>query len=63
MKRQYVPVRPRGPKRGHEDLPEVEVVESQEAELMEAVDDVLDEIDSVLEEQAVLVDYRQKSGQ
>ena len=32
-------------------------------ELIDDVDRLLDEIDSVLEEQAVLVNYRQRSGQ
>jgi Pup-like protein. len=32
-------------------------------DVVEATDELLDEIDSVLEDQAVLVHYRQKSGQ
>ena len=30
---------------------------------VEDIDDLLDEIDSVLEDQAVLISYRQRSGQ
>jgi Pup-like protein len=32
-------------------------------DLIEDIDGLLDEIDSILEEQAVLTDYRQRSGQ
>ena len=39
------------------------VVEQPDADLLNDIDDLLDEIDSVLEDQAVLVDFRQRSGQ
>jgi Pup-like protein len=45
--------------------PEVEEIVSEESDagLLSDIDDLLDEIDAVLEEQAVLVNYRQRSGQ
>ena len=44
--------------------PEVEeIVEETEAGLLNDIDELLDEIDTVLEEQSVLVNYRQRSGQ
>ena len=39
------------------------VVEDTDAGLLHDIDELLDEIDSVLEEQSVLVNYRQRSGQ
>jgi ubiquitin-like protein Pup len=39
------------------------VVEEPDADLLNDIDDLLDEIDSVLEDQAVLVGFRQRSGQ
>lgn len=38
-------------------------IKAKGEELKDDLDDLLDEIDSVLEEQAVLVNYRQKGGQ
>ncbi|MDQ1514478.1 MAG: hypothetical protein QOE80_308 [Actinomycetota bacterium] len=38
-------------------------VEEPDAELLNDIDDLLDEIDAVLEDQAVLVAFRQRSGQ
>ena len=45
--------------------PEVEdlVVEESDADLLTDIDGLLDEIDAVLEDQAVLLAYRQRSGQ
>jgi hypothetical protein len=39
------------------------VVEDSEADLLTDIDELLDEIDAVLEEQSVLVNFRQRSGQ
>jgi hypothetical protein len=39
------------------------VVEETEAGLLSDIDELLDEIDAVLEDQAVLVNFRQRSGQ
>ncbi len=39
------------------------VVEETDAGLLNDIDELLDEIDAVLEEQSVLVNYRQRSGQ
>lgn len=52
------------PKRTAESA-EVEevVVEETDAALLSDIDELLDEIDAVLEEQSVLVNYRQRSGQ
>jgi len=47
------------------EAPEVEeiVADETDAGLLSDIDELLDEIDSVLEEQSVLVNYRQRSGQ
>ena len=47
------------------EAPEVEeaIAEEADAGLLSDIDELLDEIDSVLEEQSVLVNYRQRSGQ
>jgi hypothetical protein len=37
--------------------------EESDAELLSDIDELLDEIDAVLEEQAVLVNFRQRSGE
>jgi hypothetical protein len=42
---------------------EEKVVEDSDADLLTDIDELLDEIDKVLEDQAVLVSYRQRSGQ
>ena len=39
------------------------VVDETDGELLTDVDELLDEIDAVLEDQAVLVNFRQRSGQ
>ena len=39
------------------------VVEESDTDLLNDIDELLDEIDAVLEDQAVLVEYRQRSGQ
>ena len=61
MKQERVPVRPkRGPK--PEVLEEI-VVEDADAGLLNDIDELLDEIDAVLEDQSVLVNFRQRSGE
>ncbi|MGH9009997.1 MAG: ubiquitin-like protein Pup [Acidimicrobiia bacterium] len=47
------------------ESPEVEeiVAEETDAGLLSDIDELLDEIDTVLEEQSVLVNFRQRSGQ
>ena len=62
MKRErVVPARPNRTA----EAPEIEevVVEDTDAGLLNDIDELLDEIDTVLEEQSVLVNYRQRSGQ
>ena len=39
------------------------VAEETDADLLNDIDELLDEIDAVLEDQAVLVSYRQRSGE
>ena len=39
------------------------VVDDTDTDLLADVDELLDEIDAVLEDQAVLVNFRQRSGQ
>jgi hypothetical protein len=39
------------------------VVDQPDADLLSDIDDLLDEIDAVLEDQAVLLAYRQRPGQ
>ena len=61
MKQERVPVRPRrSPK---PEVSEEIAGEETDAGLLSEIDDLLDEIDTVLEEQAVLVNFRQRSGQ
>jgi hypothetical protein len=38
-------------------------VDDRDADLLSDIDELLDEIDSVLEDQLVLTSYRQRSGQ
>jgi hypothetical protein len=47
------------------DPQEVEdvVVEDSDTSLLTDIDELLDEIDAVLEDQSILVDFRQRSGQ
>jgi Pup-like protein len=45
-----------------QDVEEVVVYDS-DAALLSDIDELLDEIDAVLEEQSVLVNFRQRSGQ
>lgn len=42
---------------------EVVVVEDSDTDLLTDIDELLDEIDAVLEDQSVLVGFRQRSGQ
>lgn len=56
-----VPVRPK-----REPSPEVSkeiVAEDADGALLNDIDELLDEIDAVLEEQSVLVNFRQRSGE
>ena len=39
------------------------VVEEGDTALLTDIDELLDEIDAVLEDQSILVDFRQRSGQ
>ena len=39
------------------------VVDEPDADLLQDIDELLDEIDTVLEDQMVLTNYRQRSGQ
>jgi hypothetical protein len=55
-------VRPAPRKKTDAEVEEL-VVEEPDADLLNDIDDLLDEIDAVLEDQAVLVGYRQRSGQ
>ena len=50
------------PKRTAESQ-EIEEIVVEEADLLTDIDELLDEIDAVLEDQSVLVGYRQRSGQ
>jgi hypothetical protein len=61
MKQERVPVRPK--KAPNPQVVEEIVGEDAEASLLNDIDELLDEIDAVLEEQAVLVNFRQRSGQ
>lgn len=55
----------RPPSKRTADPQEIEevVVEDSDAGLLSDIDELLDEIDAVLEDQSVLVGYRQRSGQ
>lgn len=61
MKQERVaPARPRAQDAGAvEDI----AVDETEVDLLNGIDELLDEIDAVLEDQAVLVGFRQRSGQ
>jgi hypothetical protein len=62
MKQERVaPVRPK--KAAEPEVVEDIIVEDADAGLLSDIDELLDEIDAVLEEQAVLVNFRQRSGQ
>jgi hypothetical protein len=62
MKQERVaPVRPK--KDTKPEVVEEIVVEDADAGLLNDIDELLDEIDTVLEEQSVLVNFRQRSGQ
>jgi hypothetical protein len=56
-----VPVRPK--KAAKPEVAEETVVEEGDAGLLSDIDELLDEIDAVLEDQSVLVNFRQRSGQ
>jgi hypothetical protein len=62
MKQERVaPVRPK--KDTNPEVVEEVVIEDADAGLLNDIDELLDEIDTVLEEQSVLVNFRQRSGQ
>ena len=62
MKQEHVArVRPR--KADDPQAVEEVAAADSEADLLTDIDELLDEIDNVLEDQAVLVAYRQRSGQ
>lgn len=62
MKRERVaPARPR--KSRDADVVEEIVVEEADADLLSDIDELLDEIDAVLEDQSLLIGFRQRSGQ
>jgi hypothetical protein len=54
-------VQPRKPK--NPEVVEEIVVDEADAGLLSDIDELLDEIDSVLEDQSALVDFRQRSGE
>ena len=54
------------PRRKKTAAPEIEEdvpVQDPDPDLLTDIDELLDEIDAVLEDQAVLFEYRQRSGQ
>jgi Pup-like protein len=61
MKQERV-TRPRPSKTAPPAVEEI-VVDETDAALLSDIDDLLDEIDSVLEDQSMLVNFRQRSGQ
>lgn len=61
MQERVVRVRPK--KAAEPQVQEEAVVEETDTALLTDIDELLDEIDAVLEEQSVLVDFRQRSGQ
>jgi hypothetical protein len=61
MKQERV-TRVRPQKTEPEELDEV-IVEDGETALLTDIDELLDEIDAVLEDQSMLVNFRQRSGQ
>ena len=63
MKQERVaPVRPKRAAPSTEVVEEI-TVEVTDGELLSDIDELLDEIDAVLEDQSVLVNFRQRSGQ
>jgi hypothetical protein len=62
MKREHVA--PAGPRKSDDpDVIEEVAAAETDAALLTDIDGLLDEIDAVLEEQAVLMTFRQRSGQ
>jgi hypothetical protein len=51
------------PRKAKPEVVEEVVVAEADADLLTDIDELLDEIDSVLEDQSMLVEYRQRSGQ
>ena len=62
MKQQRV-VRPRPKRPARTEAAEEIVVEEPDADLLNDIDEMLDEIDTVLEDQSTLTGYRQRPGQ
>jgi hypothetical protein len=57
-------VAPARPRKSHDtEAVDEMVVEENEIGLLNDIDELLDEIDAVLEDQAVLIGFRQRSGQ
>jgi hypothetical protein len=63
MKRARVQPSPAKKTRDSETVEVEDAVVEPDADLLNDIDELLDEIDSVLEDQAVLVAFRQRSGQ
>jgi hypothetical protein len=61
MQERVTRVRPKEPA-APQEVEEV-VVEDSDTDLLTDVDELLDEIDAVLEDQSMLVNFRQRSGQ
>lgn len=61
MMQERVPVRPR--KAASPEVVEEIVGEDSDAGLLNEIDALVDEIDAVLEEESVLVNFRQRSGE
>lgn len=62
MKQERVaPVRPK--RVPNPEVVEEVLVEEPDTDLLTDIDELLDEIDAVLEDQAVLVNFRQRSGE
>jgi hypothetical protein len=61
MKQERVPVRPK--RTPNPEVVEEIACEDADAGLLNDIDELLDEIDAVLEDQSVLVNFRQRSGE
>jgi hypothetical protein len=62
MKQERV-ARVRSKKAAEPQAQEEIVLEEADADLLTDIDELLDEIDAVLEDQSMLVEFRQRSGQ
>ena len=61
MQQRATRVQPKEPA-GPQEVEEI-VVEDADTDLLTDIDELLDEIDAVLEDQSILVNFRQRSGQ